>query len=176
MKIEKFSQALQFNCEPFLNFGKKENMKNLIKLLLLISFLASCQNPNPQLEKELSETKARLVAAKSAIEKINPSNATLVHEVYFNLKDDLTSAQKEEFHQSILKLKDIPVIQNLEVGDFKNLNDPRALADYEIKMSMEFQSEKEYAEYQIHPIHLSLKKAAADLLAAPPTTYDFIKK
>ncbi|MFK8006280.1 MAG: Dabb family protein [Saprospiraceae bacterium] len=152
-------------------------MKNLITLFLLISFLFGCQNPNLQLEKELSETKARLVAAKSALEKVNPTTKTsLVHEVYFNLKDDLTKDQKEEFHQNILKLKDIPEVQNLVVGDFKNLNDPRALADYEIKMSMEFQSEKEYAEYQAHPIHLSLKKAAGDIVAAPPVTYDFIKK
>jgi len=151
-------------------------MKNLITLLLLISFLASCQDPNPQLAKELSETKARLVAAKSAIDQLNPTNASLVHEAYFNLKDDLTTAQKEEFYQSILKLKDIPGVQNLIVGDFKNLDDPRALADYEIKMSMEFQSEKEYAEYQAHPIHLSLKKMSSDLVAAPPATYDFIKK
>lgn len=151
-------------------------MKNLITLLLLISILVSCQNANPQLEKELSETKARLVAAKAALEKINPSTASLVHEVYFNLKDDLTSAQKEAFYQNILKLKDIPVVKNLVIGDFKNLADPRALADYEVKMSMEFSNEKEYAEYQAHPIHLSLKKMAGDVVAAPPATYDFIKK
>ncbi len=159
-----------------INCSKKQKMKNLIILLLLISFLTSCQNPNPQLEKELSETKARLVAAKAALEQVNPTTASLVHEVYFNLKDDLTSKQKEEFHQSILKVKNIPGVQNLVIGDFKNLNDPRALADYEIKMSMDFQSEKEYAEYQAHPIHLSLKKAAGNIVAAPPAIYDFIKK
>lgn len=152
-------------------------MKNLFAILVTVTLLVGCQNPNPQLEKELSETKARLVAAKAALEKVKPStNASLVHEVYFNLKDELTSNQKEEFYQSILKLKDIPVVKNLVVGDFKNLDDPRALADYEIKMSMEFLSEKEYAEYQAHPIHLSLKKVAGDIVAAPPATYDFIKK
>jgi len=176
MKIEKFSQPLQFNCKLFLNFGKKENMKNFITILLLFSFLASCQNQNLQLEKELSETKARLVAAKAALEKLNSTGTSLVHEVYFNVKDDLTATQKESFYQSIIKLKDIPSVQNLVVGDFKNLDDPRALADYEIKMSMEFQSEKEYDEYQAHSIHLSLKKMASDILAAPPATYDFIKK
>ena len=152
-------------------------MKNFISLFLLVSFLASCQNANPQLEKELSETKARLVAAKAALGKLNPTQEySLVHEVYFNVKDDLTTEQMEVFHQSILRLKDIPGVQNLVVGEFKNLDDPRALAEYEIKMSMEFKNEKDYAEYQTHPIHLELKKIAADFVAAPPTTYDFIKK
>ena len=141
---------------------KKQNMKNLFTLLLLLSFLVACQDPNPQLEKELSETKARLEAAKGALQKLNPTETPLVHEVYFNLKDDLTSEQAESFYQEILKLKGIPVVQNLIVGDFKNLDDPRAFSDYEIKMSMEFMNEKEYADYQEHPIHLALKKALID--------------
>ena len=176
MKIEKFSQPLQFNLNPILIFEKNKFMKSFITLLLLVSFLASCQNPNPQLEKELSETKARLVAAKTALENINPTGTPLVHEVYFNVKDDLTSEQMEEFYQSILTLKDIPFVYNLVVGEFKSLNDPRALSDYEIKMRMEFVDEKEYSLYQTHPVHLSLKKIAGELLAAPPATYDFIKK
>lgn len=152
-------------------------MKNIITLLLLVSFLASCQDQNPQLEKELSETKARLAAAKSALEKKNSTSETsLVHEVYFNVKDDLTDEKKEKLHQDILKLKDIPLVHKLVVGDFINLNDPRALSDYEIKMSMEFMDEKEYSLYQAHPIHLALKKSLGDLLAGPPATYDFIKK
>ncbi len=152
-------------------------MKNFIPILLLISIFVSCQNNNPQLEKELLETKARLAVANSALEKKNATAETsLVHEVYFNVKDDLTPAQIAQLHQDIFKLKDIPVVHNLVVGDFKNLNDPRALSDYEIKMSMEFIDEKEYLIYQAHPIHLALKKTAGDLLAGPPATYDFIKK
>ena len=152
-------------------------MKNFITTLLLISFFASCQNSNPQLEKELSETKARLEAAKSALEKKNATTETsLVHEVYFNLNDDLTPAQITQVHQTILQLKDIPVVHNLVIGDFKNLNDPRALSDYEIKISMEFIDEKEYSIYQAHPVHLALKKSIGDILAGPPVTYDFIKK
>ena len=152
-------------------------MKNFLTILLLILISASCQNSNPQLEKELSETKARLEAAKSALEKKTTTTETsLVHEVYFNLKDDLTPDQIEQVHQAILQLKDIPVVHNLVVGDFKNLDDPRAFSDYEIKMSMEFNDKKEYAIYQAHPVHLALKKAAADYVAAPPATYDFIKK
>lgn len=152
-------------------------MKNFLTILLLISISASCQNSNPQLEKELSETKARLEAAKSALEKKTTTTETsLVHEVYFNLKDDLTPDQIDQVHQAILQLKDIPVVHNLVVGDFKNLNDPRALSDYEIKISMEFMDEKEYSKYQVHPVHLALKKSIAGILAMPPATYDFVKK
>lgn len=152
-------------------------MKDLILLLFLVLFLASCQNPNPQLEKELSETKGRLAAAESALEKRDSTAETpLVHEVYFNVKNDLNAAQKDQLYQAMYALKNIPVVRNLVVGDFKNLDDPRALADYEIKMSMEFKSEKDYVNYQAHPIHLTLKETASNLLAAPPVTYDFIKK
>jgi len=152
-------------------------MKNLITLLLLVSFLASCQNPNPQLEKELFETKARLAAAKAALTKLDPNTGTsLVHEIFFNIKDDLTQAQREEFHQKISNLKNIPVVHNLIIGEFKDLNDPRALSDYEIKMSMEFKNEKEYAEYQAHPIHLKSKEETGKFLAGPPAGYNFIKK
>jgi hypothetical protein len=108
-------------------------MKNFITILLLISIFASCQNSNPQLEKELSETKARLEAAKSALEKKNANNETsLVHEVYFNLNDDLTPAQIAQVHQAILQLKDIPFVYNLTVGELVNLNDPRDLSKYDI--------------------------------------------
>ncbi len=152
-------------------------MKNFITILLLSSIFASCQNPNPQLEKELSETKARLEAAKSALEKKNSTTETsLVHEVYFNLNDDLTPPQIGQVHQAILQLKEIPEVHNLIVGEFKNLNDPRALSNYEMKMSMEFIDEKEYSIYQSHQIHLALKKSIAGILAEPPITYDFIKK
>ncbi|MDG1434010.1 MAG: Dabb family protein [Saprospiraceae bacterium] len=151
-------------------------MKNIIYLSLVTIFLMSCNNPNPRIEKELSEIKTRLIVALAALEGKNPPKNLIVHEVYFNLKDDLTSFQKEKFFQDILTLKDIPVIQNLIIGDFKDLDDPRALSEYEIKMSMEFQSKKEYIEYQEHPIHLSLKKIASNIIAAPPATYDFIRK
>lgn len=153
------------------------NMKNFITLLLLTSFFFSCQNDNPQLEKELKETKARLEAAKAALlKKENTTSTPLVHEVYFNLKDDLSENQINALESDILKLKDISVVHHLVLGTFKNLEDPRALSDYEIKMTMEFKNEKEYAEYQAHPIHLNLKKSVADLLAGPPATYDYLKK
>lgn len=55
----------------------------------------SCNNPNPRIEKELSEIKTRLIVALAALEGKNPPKNLIVHEVYFNLKDDLTSFQKE---------------------------------------------------------------------------------
>ena len=145
-------------------------------ITLFFSFLfVCCQNPNEQLQKELTETKSKLESAEKVIAELNkPKTGFLVHEVYFNLKDDLTVEQQQTFLNDIKKLKDISVVKNLKVGNFENLNDPRALKDYEMVMTMEFKDKKAYAEYQSHAIHLALKKAAGEILEAPPATYDFI--
>ena len=150
-------------------------MRTFVITLFFSFFFVCCQNPNEQLQKELTQLKTKLASAEKVIADFEkPQSGALVHEVYFNLKDDLSSEELQIFINEIKKLKGISVVKNLRFGQFKNLDDPRALKDYEMVMTMKFADQNGYAEYQGHPIHLALKKAAENVLAAPPATYDFI--
>lgn len=150
-------------------------MRYIVITLFFSFFLVCCHNPNHQLQDELKQTKEELEFVKLQIPNSGKmAKGFLVHEVYFNLKDNLTDDQKQSFLNQIKTLHQISEVKNLKIGKFEFLNDPRALKDYEMIMTMEFESKKAYVKYQSHPIHLELKKATANILAAPPSTYDFI--
>lgn len=147
-------------------------IKLLIGLILTV-LLVSCSNQ--KLEKELSavqlklkETEALLAAAKSNTDE----NYPLIHVVYFKLKPD---ADKTKLLEAIDKLKQIDVVHKLEVGTFEDLNDERALSDYQVVMQMAFANKAAYGTYQTHEIHLALKSVIKDMLAGPPVTYDYRK-
>ncbi len=140
-------------------------------LLLNLTLLASCSNS--ALEKELVTTKQKLAEAEQSLGEANSDNYPLVHVVYFQLKPD---ADQVKLIESIQKLKDIEVLHDLEIGNFEDLKDQRALSDYQVMMSMAFKNAEDYAIYQAHELHLALKATAKDLLASPPATYDYLKK
>jgi len=104
------------------------------------------------------------------------SEGRLVHTVYFDLKEDLTEAEKDTFYQEIETLHKIPVVKGLVYGDFADLKDKRAMSEYELVMQMHFTNEKEFQEYQAHPLHLALKKTCGAFLSRPPVTHDFTSR
>lgn len=132
-------------------------------------FLTACQSTDTsqidKLTNELIQAKTEIASLKSADD--------LVHIVYFKLKED---ASKKGLIAEIKKLKNIEVLDNLEVGVFEDLGDSRAMSDYDVMMQMEFENEEDYKTYQAHPIHLALKKAVGAYLAGPPVTYDYWEK
>lgn len=145
-----------------------------ISILSLVIFLASCSNAS--LEQELKDAQDRLAAVEAefaASKAVNKPDAPLVHMVFFDLKPE---ADQEALLAEIRKLAEIPVLEELEVGPFKNLEDNRALSEYELVMQMSFANAEAYQTYQQHPIHLALKEKAASFMAGPPATYDFMKK
>lgn len=152
-------------------------MKNQLLLLACIFLLGSCQNQTAQ--NELAKLKTSLAEVKTnyenSIKEISalkaPDSGELVHIVYFNIKSD---ADKPVVIQNIKKLEGIPVLKNLDIGTFKDLNDSRALSDYTIIMQMNFANEVDYKTYQEHPIHLTVKKSLKNYLAGKPATYDYI--
>lgn len=77
--------------------------------------------------------------------------------------------------EEIKKLEAIEQVHEMQVGQFKDLGDQRALSDYELFLQMSFTDEAAYQTYQKHPIHLTLKEKAGAYLAGPPVTYDYIK-
>lgn len=101
------------------------------------------------------------------------SEVRLVHLVWFKLKTDLTDDERTEFMDQIRKLDQIEWVNNLEIGNFAELGDTRAMQEFQLVMGMNFRTEQEYRDYQSHPIHLALKDAVGKYLAGPPVTYDY---
>lgn len=143
-------------------------------LLLFPFFLFSCSNPG--LQQQLDKAETALSEAQAKIAKLESNLADegeLVHIVLFNLKPE---ADQAALIAEIKKLEEIEVLKDLRVGPFENLEDVRALSDYELIMEMSFEHAADYKAYQEHPIHLALKEAAGAYMAGPPATYDFTQQ
>ncbi len=147
-------------------------------ILLLIILLTSCANAT--LESELAVTKSALINTEAALKDANQQLADLqkaetgqlVHVVFFKVKE----GTEADMITAIKKLEGIPVVKDLEVGTFENLNDPRALAEYNLMMEMSFTDKVAYEIYQKHPLHIALKENTKSFMVGPPATYDFIEK
>ena len=152
--------------------------KNIMRYFLFLGLflLGSCSNA--ALESELTTTKTALAKAETALNTANQQLANLqhtgqlVHVVFFKVK----AGKEAEMITEVKKLKAIPVIKDLEVGTFENLDDPRALSDYNLVMEIVLENKEAYEIYQTHPIHLTLKENAKSLVTGPPATYDFIEQ
>ena len=157
-------------------------MKNtrIISLFTISLFLTSCQQA-PDLTEKVDELEAELIIAKQELADLKAENAanpsgSLVHLVYLNLKEYLTEEEKIEIIAAIDNLARIEEVNELEIGDFADLGDGRAMSDLEMVFSMSFTSKLAYEAYQTHPIHLHLKSVVKPYLTAVPVTYDYIRR
>jgi len=157
-------------------------MKNKIFICLCATLFVfvGCKQA-PDLSEKLDELEAELIIAKQELVDLKAENAanpagSLVHVVYLNLKDDIKPEQKQEIIAAIDDLARIEEVNELEIGDFADLGDTRALSDLEMVFSMSFTSKVAYETYQAHPIHLQLKTIAKPYLGGPPVTYDYMRK
>ena len=138
-------------------------MRPFVFLLLTIGVLLSHCKPIDQ-----SRQKETLTTSLSGT-KAYP----LVHIVFFKLKE---GTDVDSLIYEIKKIEKIPGLKNLEVGQFKDLDDVRALSEYQVMMQMRFANRADYHIYQKHPLHLSLQENAKAYLAGPPVTYDYFAK
>lgn len=99
-------------------------------------------------------------------------NPELVHEVFLDLKPGIVL---DSIILDIKELEKIPGVHQLNIGEFKDLNDSRALKT-DIIFSMKFMDTESYKRYQSHPIHLKLKEKLGPSLAKAPQTVDYILK
>ena len=97
----------------------------------------------------------------------------LMHLVMLNVKDDINGADLSNLVMQLESLQKIEQVKTLRVGSFKDLQDKRALSDYEVIMEMGFASEAEYRVYQDHPDHIAVRTAITPFLSGPPATYDY---
>ena len=142
-------------------------------LILVWSILLFIGCSNGTLEQELKDTKNLLEKSEQLLTELVNKDYPLVHTVYLTLKPD---ADQVALISEINKIEAIEVLHDLEIGTFENLEDKRALSDYQLMMSMSFENEADYKTYQAHELHLALKENIVQFLAGPPVTYDYIKK
>lgn len=150
-----------------------------VYLLSILLFISSCSSKLNQ--KTLEDMEVALITMKDSLASVEKElgevkeklSGQLAHIVLFKLKSD---ADTSVLVAEIKKLEGIKVVKNLTVGIFENLNDERALDEYTVAMEMFFNNKDDYHTYQADPIHLALKERAKPLLAAPPATYDYLKR
>ncbi len=141
-------------------------------IFILFPLVFSCKESSENQNAISSTNQEDRLTSITALEDNNSAEpGELVHLVFFSLKE--TSTMNQLFDQ-IEQLKKIPEVNNLNFGRYQDLEDSRALAQFDLMMSMSFQSIEDYRIYQKHPIHLELKSFAKNLLSNPPATYDYI--
>ncbi len=132
-------------------------MKQVI-LFVFVFFALSCKSDVQTHSKQ------------SGLDKKYP----IVHMIFLNLKEEVMENDQKNFMAAIEALSEIPVVQNLSYGFYKDLRDPRSLKEYEMLIQMQFATESDYLIYQKDPKHQSLKQMGGLLLAGPPNTYHFV--
>ena len=150
-----------------------------IYYLVFLFFLISCHSKEDrdalvmaQLKQQIAEKE--LVRAKAALEVVKQEQSyALVHLVFFTFKSDLSDTQKTVFLDRLKELGNIPEVHSFKVGTFVDLNDPRALNEYDAVISMAFENEGAYQTYQKSTIHQQVKQSLAVFLAAKPAAYDY---
>ena len=131
-------------------------MKHLVLCLLI---LASCSKSKPQ---------------ENAIEKTIDYSGKLVHTVFFKLKNN---EDRPALFESLETFKKIELIQRLEIGIFEDTGNPKSdLSSHQVVVQMTFDDLAAFRLYEKHPIHLASIEATKDLMAGPPTGYDYIIK
>lgn len=151
-------------------------MKNTIYILTLLLIFTSCKTEDKSIT-QLEELKTVLEAKNQELLdlKNNTGNnkGAIVHSVYFEIQDGLSSQQLSTFINKCKELKKIKEVNNFRIGSFEDLGDPRALFDFQLVMDMSFKNKRAYEIYQNHPIHLNLKESIGEYLKKGPRTYDF---
>ena len=134
---------------------------NFLTLLLFNVIAISCVQNNSSSEKKMDK------------KDVNRTKESFSHIVFFDLQDSLDNSDVEYFLNELNKLKEIEQLHSFSAGPFEDMNDARALSDYDICMQMVFRNREDYNIYQEHPVHISMKSNVGSFLKTPPKTYDF---
>lgn len=146
-------------------------MKNILFLSIIIA-LSACGNP--EMEKKLAETEAALAQAETQLsEVLEAQNNSIVHTLYFTVKEDITEDQHALFVDLLKQLGKLPYVNQIKIGTPADIPDPRAKKDYDYAMEMQFADADQLKSYAVDSTHLSIRAQAGPFLAGPPVVYDF---
>jgi len=117
-----------------------------------------------------------LTSCKTTQKAQSVGESPLVHVVLFKLKTSMSDGDLKYFEKELWKMASIDVVKNLQIGKYEDLEDKRAMEDYQMIMYMEFRNHDDYIVYKNHPKHLLLKERSRDFLAGVPRTYHYVKQ
>ncbi len=153
-------------------------MKNALFFFPFISILlVSCKptTDNKGLLDEISTLKKEVAHLKStqAQAENKKQKVTLVHAVFFQLKDNLTDKEIQTFMDAIKSLEKIAQTIDLKTGKLADTGDPRLAKDYNAALIMGFENQEALAIYEKDTFHAQVRKDVGKFLAKAPVVYDF---
>jgi hypothetical protein len=84
----------------------------------------------------------------------------LIHNVYFWLKPDLTTAQRADFQRGIESLRKIKAIEKIYIGTpAATEKRPVIESSYSVALTVMVKNVAAHNAYQVDPIHLAFVKA-----------------
>lgn len=101
------------------------------------------------------------------------SKNSIHHVVYLSINSTAYDQQESEIMDRLSLLGDIAQVQSFHIGTFTDLQDQRALSDYELVLYMQFADTLAYQQYNQDSTHLAVRKYLAPMLDMPPRTYDY---
>ena len=127
------------------------------KLFIFLCFLMACKNNNGPVVN-------------------SGDSGKIFHLVFFDLKDDISNLEMDSLISRLEELSKIESVGTLSFGPYADMNDERALKEFDVCLQMTFESKEAYQHYQNHPLHLELKSSLKPLLKSVPRSYDFENK
>ena len=129
--------------------------QTLALLIFVVSFLSIACQP----------------ATSSQDEKSIDAN-TIYHEVYLDFNEDSFSVHREAIKSQLLKLGELPTVQNLSLRQKEETGDSRHFELYDILLYMEFSSADKMAQYASDPKHIAVRNVITPWLTNPPVIFD----
>ena len=92
------------------------------------------------------------------------------HLVFLDVKREvnLDSLIIELYHLSKLES-----VSSFSIGKYKELNDLKAMSDYELILDMTFTNKKTYLSYQSDSLHQTMISKSMKCMAGPPASFDY---
>lgn len=105
----------------------------------------------------------------------NEVHTPLRHIVLLDLKDSCTPVDKELVISRLKSLDSIEGVYNLSVSFRTETEDPRAIQDYDVMLSMEFETLDQLKAYSIDEHHIAVRKSLAAYMSRAPEVLDSTK-
>ena len=122
--------------------------------LCCLSVISCNSNSNANLEEERPAIKTS---------EVEVEKATMIHNVYFWYKEDLSKENIEIFHKAVKKLGSVPSIHSYHYGPAAPTAE-RGVVDnsYDMALNVFFKDVEAQNEYQVDPIHLGFVEECKD--------------
>ncbi len=104
--------------------------------------------------------------------RVEEVKTPLKHIVLLDLKETCTAEEEALIVLRLTSLSRIEGVHNLSVSRRTETEDPRALEDYDVMLSMEFESIEKLKAYAVDEHHLAIRKSLATYVDSAPRVID----